>query len=160
LTQYSLNKLVFIDESGINQFLYREYGWSQRGQKVLGNISGKRYQRESFIAGLNNKKVIAPFCYTGICDSTLFNFWLANFLLPVLTPGHVIIMDNAAFHKSDDTRILIENAQCQLLFLPPYSPDLNPIENVWANIKAFIRKIMHQFSSLQEAVDYAFQQFI
>jgi transposase len=152
--------VVFIDESGINQFLYREYGWSQRGQKVFGNISGKRYQRESFIAGLKGKTVIAPLCYKGTCDSKLFNFWLANFLLPALSPGDVIVMDNAAFHKSDDTRTLIENVKCQLLFLPPYSPDLNPIEKVWANIKASIRKIMHQFSSLQEAIDYAFQQIV
>lgn len=86
----------------------------------------------------------------------LFNFWLANFLLPELTPGHTIVMDNAAFHKSDETRQLIQQAGCELLFLPPYSPDLNPIENVWANIKALIRKVMHQFDTIGEAIDFAF----
>ena len=121
------------------------------------SISGKRYARESFVAGLNEGQIIAPFCYTGTCDTTLFNFWLANLLLPALTPGHTLVMDNATFHKSEETRQLINNAGCQLLFLPPYSPDLNPIEKCWANIKAKIKKVIAQFSSLSDAIDYVFQ---
>lgn len=135
----------------------REYGWSLKGQKVIGEISGKRYARESFVAGLKEGRVIAPFCYNGTCDTTLFNFWLANFLLPALTPGHILVMDNATFHKSEDTRQLINTAGCQLLFLPPYSPDLNPIEKFWANLKNKIKKVIAQFSSLADAVDYALQ---
>lgn len=135
----------------------REYGWALKGQKVIGEVSGKRYARESFVAGLNEGQIIAPFCYKGTCDTTLFNFWLANFLLPALTPGHTLIMDNATFHKSEETRQLINDAGCQLLFLPPYSPDLNPIEKYWANIKGKIKKFIAQFSSLSEAIDYAFQ---
>jgi transposase len=87
----------------------------------------------------------------------LFNFWLANFLLPAVGPGHTLVMDNAAFHKSEETKILIKNANCQLLFLPPYSPDLNPIEKFWANLKAKIRKIIGGFSTLAEAIDEAFK---
>ena len=156
LAKKSPEKVIFIDESGINKFLYREHAWSKRGEKVSGNIHGKRYVRESFIAGLKSKEVIAPLCYQGTCDTLLFNFWLVNFLLPELTPGHTIVMDNAAFHKSEETRSLIHKAGCELLFLPPYSPDLNPIEKVWANIKALIRKVVHQFSTIGEAIDYAF----
>ncbi len=135
----------------------REYGWALKGQKVIGEISGKRYARESFVAGLNNGRIIAPFCYKGTCDTTLFNFWLATFLFPALTPGHILVMDNATFHKSEETRKLINAAGCQLLFLPPYSPDLNPIEKFWANLKNKIKKVMAQFSSLADAVDYVFQ---
>lgn len=105
----------------------------------MGGVSGKRYARESFIAGQIQNKIIGPFCYTGTCDNDLFNFWLVNFLLPALSLGYTIIMDNAAFHKSELTKILIEDAGCQLLFLPPYSPDFNPIEKFWANFKAKIR---------------------
>ncbi len=123
----------------------------------MGGVSGKRYARESFIAGQIQNKIIAPFCYTGTCDSSLFNFWLANFLLPALGPGYTIVMDNAAFHKSELTKIQIEDAGCQLLFLPPYSPDFNPIEKFWANFKAKIRKIISGFSTLAEAVDEAFR---
>ena len=135
----------------------REYGWALKGQKVIGEVSGKRYARESFVAGLNEGRLIAPFCYTGTCDTSLFNFWLANFLLPTLHQGHILVMDNATFHKSEETRRLINDAGCQLLFLPPYSPDLNPIEKSWANLKNKIKKVIIQFSSLAEAVDYVFQ---
>jgi len=88
---------------------------------------------------LIGKKVVSPLCYTGTCDSVLFNFWLENFLLPALEPGHVIVMDNAAFHKSEQTKALIEHAGCSLIFLPPYSPDLNPIKKFWANLKGKLK---------------------
>lgn len=99
LATYDSSKLVYIDESGIDTFISREYAWSERGTPVIGEISGKRYARESFIAGYLQNRVISPLCYTGTCDTTLFNYWLEHHLLPTLTPGHVIIMDNATFHK-------------------------------------------------------------
>ncbi len=145
-----------MDESGINKFLYREHGWAKRGKKVIGEVAGKRYMRESFIAGLVGNKVVAPLCYQGTCDTVLFNYWLENCLLPTLGPGYTIVMDNAAFHKSEKTKILIERARCNLLFLPPYSPDLNPIEKFWANLKAKIRKCIRRFPSLADAIDNAF----
>ena len=156
LKGYQQDKLVCIDESGIDKFISREYGWGRKGDKVIGEVSGKRYARESFIAGQLQNKIIAPFCYTGTCDSILFNFWLENFLLPALGPGYTLVMDNATFHKSEYTKIIIENAGCQLLFFPPYSPDLNPIEKFWANLKAKIKKIIGRFSTLAEAIDAAF----
>ncbi|HGO6717356.1 TPA: IS630 family transposase [Legionella pneumophila] len=157
LARYQSDRVVYIDESGIDKFISREYGWGLRGHKIIGEVSGKRYARESFIAGQLQNKIVAPFCYTGTCDSTLFNFWLENFLLPSIGSGYTLIMDNAAFHKSEDTRILINNADCELLFLPPYSPDLNPIEKFWANLKAKIKKIIGGFSTLAEAIDEAFR---
>ncbi|HAU1190315.1 TPA: IS630 family transposase, partial [Legionella pneumophila] len=157
LANHLPEKLVYIDESGIDTFIARDYGWSCRGKKILAEVSGRRYVRESFIAGLmpQSKKVVAPFCYSGTCDTTLFNCWLEQCLLPALGPGYTIIMDNATFHKSEKTKTLIHNAQCSLLFLPPYSPDFNPIEKFWANLKSFIRKIIGQFHSLSEAINYA-----
>lgn len=157
VSSYDPDTLVYIDESGIDKFISREYAWGVRGQQIVGEISGKRYARESFIAGQLQNKILAPFCYTGTCDSTLFNFWLENFLLPALNPGYTIIMDNAAFHKSEHTKILIENAGCNLLFLPPYSPDFNPIEKFWANLKAKIKKIISGYSTLAEAIDEVFR---
>jgi transposase len=122
----------------------------------MGEVSGKRYARESFVAALCGKTVLAPMCYQGTCDTALFNMWVKEFLVPTLRPGQVVILDNATFHKSEKTRKLIENAGCRLLFLPPYSPDLNPIETFWANLKAKIQSMIHTFSSLQQAVDHAF----
>jgi len=156
LKEHRPDKLVYIDESGIDKFISREYAWGRKGNKVIGEVSGRHYARGSFIAGQLQNKIIAPFCYTGTCDSILFNFWLENFLLPALGPGYTLVMDNAAFHKSEYTKIIIANAGCQLLFLPPYSPDFNPIEKFWANLKAKIKKIIDRFSTLAEAVDEAF----
>ena len=73
--------------------------------------------------------------FKGTCNTEVFNTWLDKVLIPELCPGQIIIMDNASFHKSAKTRELIESAGCKLLYLPPYSPELNPIEKTWANIK-------------------------
>ncbi|MDB6095812.1 MAG: hypothetical protein JWM09_90, partial [Francisellaceae bacterium] len=78
-------------------------------------------------------------------------------LLPALSPGYILIMDNATFHKSESTKRLIEKAGCHQLFLPPYLPDLNPIEKFWANLKVKIRKLISKYSSLAEAIDQAFK---
>ena len=139
MQRYPSEKLIYIGESGIDKFISREYGGPAKGSKVIGEISDRRYTRESFVAALHQNKIIAPFCYKGTCDSTLFNFWLENFLLPALGPDYVVIMDNAAFHKSEQTKLLIKNAGCQLLFIAPYSPDLNPIEKFWGNLKPLFR---------------------
>ena len=126
------------------------------GQPVFGAVSGKRYQRESFVAAKVNEKVIAPFCYQGTCDTNLFNFWVEWFLVPLLKPGQVVILDNATFHKSQKTKELVRTAGCRLLFLPPYSPDLNPIERFWANLKRTIRENLKKFKTLSETIDHSF----
>ena len=150
--------ILFIDESGIDNFISREYAWSQQGKLVYGEKPGRKFARESFIAGLKNKQIIAPFCYQGTMNTKLFNFWLVNFLLPSASVGDVIVMDNAAFHKSEEIECLINEAGCKLLFLPPYSPDLNPIEKCWANLKDKIKKTIDDFTSLSEAIDNAFKE--
>ena len=150
--------LIYIDESGIDSFISREYGRSPKGNTVLGEKLGRRFARESFVAGLKGKDIISPFCYQGTMNTKLFNFWLTNFLLPGVSPGDILVMDNAAFHKSVETKQLIQNAGCSLIFLPPYSPDLNPIEKCWANVKAKIKKVIHRFKSLANAIDYVFKE--
>ena len=136
--------------------MHRPYAWAPKGQKAIGEISGKRYARESFVAALCGKDVLAPLCYQGSCNTVLFNMWVEDFLVPHLKPGQVVVLDNATFHKSETTRRLIEAAGCTLLFLPPYSPDLNPIEVFWANLKSKIRSLINNFSTLQEAIDHVF----
>lgn len=88
--------------------------------------------------------------FSGTTNTALFNDWIEQSLLPELSPGMTVILDNAAFHKSKATEQLIRSAGCELLFLPPYSPDLNPIETTWANIKNF-RKTHHQLT-LEEVI--------
>lgn len=94
-------------------------------------------------------------CFEGTCDTNLFKVWLKQELLPNLVPGQVLILDNASFHKSIEIRKLVESHNCEILYLPPYSPDLNPIEKYWANMKAKIREILPTVATLSAALDLA-----
>jgi len=149
-------RLVYVDESGFDEFLYREYGRAPKGEKVMAEIFGKRFERQSVIGAKRDKEIIAPFGYSGTCDTVLFNFWLETQLVPKLRKGQVVILDNAKIHKSEKTKMIIQKAGCHLVFLPTYSPDLNPIEHTWAHKKQNIRSNMHKFSSLKDAINYAF----
>jgi transposase len=153
---YPEDKLVYVDESGIDAYVYKDFGWAPRGDLIYGEISGKRYARESYVAAKCGKKILAPFCYKGTCDTILFDMWVEDFLVPVLIPGQVVILDNATFHKSLKTRKLIEDAGCSILFLPPYSPDFNPIEKFWAWFKLKIKNVIADFKTLSEAIDNVF----
>jgi len=86
----------------------------------------------------------------------LFNLWLKDFLIPELKPGQVVIMDNATFHKSQESQQLIKEAGCRVLFLPAYSPDLNPIEVFWANFKKLVQSNLEKVKTLAEAIDFSF----
>lgn len=150
-----LHQRVYLDESGIDKYLYRNYGRGLRGKKIFGEISGMRFARESFIAALSEGQLISPMCFQGTCNTGLFNAWLQQVLIPCLKPGQVLILDNASFHRSEESKTLVEAAGCRLLFLPPYSPDLNPIEKCWANIKVKVRELLPKFTKFTDAIDEA-----
>ena len=118
---------MYVDETGIDKYLYRPYARSLKGIPVQGKISGKRYERTSIAAGQCQKEIIAPLQYSGTMDSKLFTFWFGAVLLPQVKPNSVIVMDNARFHPKKVLHDLANRAGCHVLFLPPYSPDLNPI---------------------------------
>lgn len=143
-----------MDESGVEDTIYRKYGWSERGVPIYSKIKGKRTHRRNMIAGLCNKRLLAPVVFDCSIDSVCFNFWLKKHLLKGLSAGYIIVMDNASFHLTEETKKLIRKAKCHLIFLPTYSPDLNPIENWWAIIKSRIRKVVHQFDNFDTAVNY------
>ena len=96
ISPYSKEDIVYVDESGIDSYIHRSHGWALRGQKVHGEVSGKHYARENFIAGKCGSRIIAAACFTGTCDTALFNLWIEEFLVPALRPGQVVILDNAA----------------------------------------------------------------
>lgn len=154
LEQIDPEKLVYIDEAGIDNRLFREYGRAPRGQKIYAEIPGKKRERVSVIGGLMKGTFLAPFTFQGGCNADVFNAWLENVLLPNLPKGTTIIMDNAAFHKSVKTRELIESFGCYLLFLPTYSPDLNPIEHWWHKIKSILRPLIQKtYDNLHDLLD-------
>ena len=102
-------------------------------------------------------KILAPFQYNGTMNSTLFELWFTQQLLPSLEKGTVIVMDNASFHSKKRLISAAQNAGCKLLFLPPYSPQLNPIEKFWAWLKRFLRKFLPLAASFDDALFAAFQ---
>jgi len=149
--------VVYVDETGIDQYLHRPHARSPRGQPAFGEASGKRYKRTSIVAGLCMKSITAPLQYDGTMDSALFEFWFETMLLPSLEPGGVIVMDNARFHRKSVLSVLADRAGCYVLFLPPYSPDLNLIENFWAWLKTRLRKILPICNSLDDAISDCFK---
>lgn len=145
-------RLVYIDESGIEMSICKDRGWGRKSEKLIGKKSGKYYERTNIIAGYVNHKSIAPMVFNGSCNTKLFETWVEQFLIKELKSGQVIIMDNAAFHKSTKTRELIESVGCKIIFLPPYSPDLNPIEKFWANMKRWIKNKISESINLYDAL--------
>jgi len=149
-------RLVYVDETGIDQCLYREYARAPRGEKTTAQISGKKFKRVNIVAGTCLGKWVAPLEYSGTTDSVLFEFWFENCLLRELREGSVIVLDNATFHKKSVLPDLAKGYGCEVLFLPPYSPDLNPIEKKWAWLKRKLREILHKFDSFDDAISTCF----
>ncbi|PNW62787.1 UNVERIFIED_CONTAM: hypothetical protein BEN50_04335 [Euhalothece sp. KZN 001] len=149
---------MYIDESGIDNNETNPYGWSKKGERCQGSRPGKRGERLSIIGALCHQKFLAPMVYQGYCTAQVIEVWLSEFLLPQVSKGSVIVMDNAPFHKSRRIRELIENAGCELIFLPAYSPDLNPIEHWWHKVKTAIRKELSNLNfDVHQAATVAFQ---
>ena len=148
LNQIPKVNLIYLDESGFDLNMKKEYGWKVRGQRLYDNRSGNRKnKRITVIFAYSNqtKQLIAPMYFEGNTDTEVFNQWIEEFLIPELKPNQTIILDNATFHKSPQTQQLIESAQCNILYLPPYSPDLNPIEQKWSHVKSKVKKIRDKY---------------
>lgn len=126
---------VYVDESGFRTESVRQFAYVPRGVCVSDKMSSNRYRSTTLIAAQIQGCFTVPVLFDGACDTLAFNAWLENVLCPLLDTSHVVILDNASFHKSQQTDALISGCGASLLFLPPYSPELNPIERDFANIK-------------------------
>jgi transposase len=144
------NKRYYVDETGVNKYLYRCYGYAIRGVKVEGEIPGKKYERMSIVAAQCGSEIIERHEYGCNMNSRLFEFWFVM-LLKAIPRGSFIILDNATFHRKKILALMAKKAKCRIIFLPPYSPDLNPIEHVWANLKKWLNSYMRDFASLSDA---------
>jgi len=136
--------------------LQRDYARAPRGEAVYGTISGRKFKRVGIVSAQCEGKIIAPLEYEGIVNSTLFEFWFEHILLPELPAGAVIVMDNASFHRKNALSRIAEKFDCSLLFLPPYSPDLNPIEHFWAWLKRKLRETLSLFPDFDIALSACF----
>jgi transposase len=133
-------RLVFIDETSAKTNMTRTHGRAPRGQRLVGRVPHGHWKTMTFLAALRSDRIDAPCVIDGPINGTLFLAWVQQFLVPTLRPGDVVVLDNLGSHKSIAVRRAIRAAGAHLLFLPPYSPDLNPIEMVFAKLKTLLRK--------------------
>jgi len=134
------DKIVFIDETGTNTAMTRLHGRCERGARLIGRAPHGHWKTTTFVAGLRKGAITAPLVIDQPMNGQIFLAWLEQFLIPTLSAGDIVVMDNLPAHKIAAVRALIEAAGATLLYLPPYSPDLNPIEMAFAKLKALLRK--------------------
>ncbi len=152
LEQVPPEDLVFLDESGVNRAMARLFARSKRGERAFGSVPDKRGKNVTLIGALSLEGVIAAMTVEMATTGEVFKAYLEQVLVPVLRAGQVVVMDNLSAHKVDGVRSLIESAGAKLMYLPPYSPDFNPIEMCWSKVKAMLRRIAARTT---EALDAA-----
>jgi transposase len=133
-------RFVFLDETGVTTKMTRLYGRARRGERLVGAVPYGHWRMTTFIAGLRQSGVVAPLVLDGPMTGATLRAYVEQALAPVLAPDDVVVMDNLAAHKVAGIEQAIRAAGASVLYLPPYSPDLNPIEQFIAKLKALLRK--------------------
>jgi transposase len=132
--------LVFIDETSVNTNMTRLFGRAPRGERVIGRVPFSAWKTLTFVAALRHDGMTAPMMIKGAMNGEAFLAYVEQCLVPTLKRGDIVVMDNVSVHKVEGVREAIEAASATLRYLPPYSPDLNPIELSYSAFKAFLRK--------------------
>ena len=153
-----IENIYYQDESGVDEYHTRRHGYAPIGQVINLEVSGKRYERQSIMAVRNHQHMLVePMIYQGTADSNVVYTYFEK-LLPTLKQGSIIAMDNASYHKSTHLLKLFLKHKVSIVYLPAYSPDLNPIENIWGTIKQHLRNYydytLTLFEKLCNAVNY------
>ncbi len=160
LEDLPIERLVFLDESGAKTNMTRRYGRSMRGHRCHFSVPHGHWQTTTMISALRCTGVIpqATMVFDGPTDATVFRGYVERCLAPALQPGDVVMMDNLAAHKVNGVAQAIEAVGAELLYLPAYSPDLNPIEKLWSKIKGRLRRAgPRQMDQLISAIGHAFR---
>jgi len=144
LPELDASKLVFIDETWFRTDMTPLRGWAMRGRRLMAKAPGGHWKTTTLVAGLTMQGLIAPVVLDGPMNGDAFIAYVEQFLAPSLKPGDIVIMDNLPAHKVTGVADAIEVVGAELLYLPPYSPDLNPIEMSFAQIKALVRRGKHR----------------
>ena len=142
LEKIPVENRVYYDETGMDSNERQEYGWGLKGIRVYDEKPGFAIERLSILASLNNKKLCAPLIFEGYCTREIVEYYFEFVLLPSIGQGKTIILNNASYHKGGRIQEIVGAAGCDLLYLAPYSPDLNPIEHHWFPVKNAIRAIL------------------
>ena len=133
-------RLIFVDEMGANTSLSPLRAWSRRGQRAHGSVPRNRGKNTTLLSSMSVEGMGPSLAVEGTTDREVFEAYVEEVLAPSLRPGQVVVMDNLTAHKGERVRELVEGRGCELLYLPPYSPDLNPIEEAFSKIKSILRK--------------------
>ena len=147
------DKLVFLDESGVNTAMFRRYGRCPQGERLVDAAPAAHWQSNTLLSAVRLDGVVAPMVLDGPVTGESFAGYVERSLVPELRPGDIVVMDNLPAHKGARVSEAIESAGCRLVYLPPYSPDLNPIEPMWSKVKSAVRKAASRtFDTLIDAV--------
>ncbi len=153
-------RLIFIDESGLSTKMARLRGWAPKGERCRAAIPHGHWKTITFVGGLTHAGFVAPMLLDGPMDGESFLAWIEQMLAPTLREGDIVVMDNLPAHKVAGVRQAIEARGAKLRYLPPYSPDLNPIENAFSKLKAHVRKsAARTLDALEQAAANALRQF-
>ena len=133
-------RLLFVDEMGVNISLSPLYAWSRRGERAFGSAPRNWGKNVTLLASITHRGVGPCLAVEGPTTREVFEAYLERVLAPTLEPGRVVVMDNLSAHKGGRVREIVERAGCELIYLPPYSPDLNPIEQAFSKVKGLMRK--------------------
>jgi transposase InsO family protein len=133
-------QLVFVDEMGSNTSLASLYAWSRRGDRARCSVPRNRGKNTTLLASMTSEGMGPCLAVVGSSTAAVFEAYVGQILAPALLPGQVVVLDNLGAHKGERVRELIEQRGCELLFLPPYSPDLNPIEEAFSKVKGLLRR--------------------
>lgn len=136
-----IHRLIFLDETGTTTKMTRQRGRSRRGARLKANAPFGHWKTQTFIAGLRCNGLIAPWVIDQPMNRAIFETYVETQLAPTLQPGDIVILDNLSSHKSEKAHAILQQRGAWFLFLPPYSPDLNPIEMAFAKLKAHLRRI-------------------
>jgi transposase len=157
IAKLDLKRFKFIDESGVNIAMTRLYGRAPRGERVIGSVPQNYGSNITMLASLGASGLGALMTVDGATDGLVFRAYVERVLCPTLRRGDIVVMDNLGAHKVSGIREAIEGRGAKLIYLPPYSPDLSPIEKCWSKIKSVLRSIG---ARTREALDAAIKQAI
>jgi len=153
LSRVPLQDLIFVDESGVRTDLTRRYGRAPKGERVREAVPHGHWKVLTILGALSTKGVQASMTVEAATDAEVFSAFVEHVLAPTLRPGQIVVMDNLSAHKQPKVRRLLAARRCRLWYLPPYSPDLHPMELAWSKLKTFLRGAKARLRpALEEAV--------
>ena len=150
-------RIIYLDETGLDERDGYGHGWSQRGKRLMAQCSGRRGKRLNVIAAIRatcSRQLIEPYVFEGSCNTQVMEVWLDR-LCQTLPQDkkHYLVLDNAAFHKGVSLQRIVQAYGHELMFLPPYSPELNPIERCWSTLKHHVGLLLNQGKTLMNAIE-------